>query len=256
MLGELELERPAVVTLAWLERARQCINLELTAGEIARRLRVLGWLLPLRARGVWEFAPADRAGRLSGGDPFIELRGVLAARPDLRVGVGYESAAFLGSLASRQPNAEVIVCDEGTAAIRSLQGFRRVDLTLPDAAYAEHDGLRIHNESGLIAALAIRPDGFKDWPGLSEWLSTAVHRADSAVLTSSLTGRPAAAWARAAYLLDAGGNPSAAMAILGERPPGRGPHYLGPRRRGGHHDRLTDVVDTVVARYAQVGPGI
>jgi len=256
MLSDLELERPAVVTLAWLEEVRQRIGLGMPASEIARRLRMLGWLLPLRARGAWEFAPADRAGPMSGGDPFIELRAVLAVRPDIQVGVGYESAAFVQSLASRQPAREVIVCDEGTPVIRSLQHFRRVDLTLPVEAYSEREGLRVQSGTGLVAALAIRPDGFGDWPGLSGWLPTAAQHADPEVLKRSLVGRSAPAWARAAYLLRAGGNPAAAKPLLDRCPPGRGPYYRGPRRRGGHYDRTTGVVDTVVVRYAEAGQGI
>ena len=256
VLTELELERPTVVTLAWLDEACRRLDLDLGSGELARRLRMLGWLLPLRARGAWEFAPGDRAGPWPGGDPFIELRAVLAVRDDVRIGVGYESAAFLGSLASRQPAPEVVVCDEGTPVIRSLQQYRRINLTLADELYGDRTGLRVQTETGLLAALAIRPDGFGDWPALSEWLRLAVRRADVAALERSLVGRPAAAWARAAYLLREGGEPDAAAPLLAHRPAKRGPFYLGPRRAGGHHDRTTDVVDTVVVRYAEAGQGI
>jgi hypothetical protein len=244
-----------VVTQPWLDAARQQIGLEMDSAEVARRLRMLGWLLPLRARGAWEFAPADRAGAWSGGDPFIELRAVLAVRDDLRIAVGYESAAFLLSLASRQPAREVIVCDEGTPPIRSLGTYRRVNLTLSDEVHTVRDGLRLHTETGLLAALAIRPVGFNDWPGLSEWLRPAAERTDVTLLQRTLDGRTAAAWARAAYLLRVGGNPEAAAEVLNGRPGQRGPFYLGPRRGGGVHDPATNVVDTVVARYAEAGQG-
>jgi hypothetical protein len=255
LLTELELDRPAVVTLALLDELRLRCQVDLPADEVARRLRMLGWLLPLRTRGAWEFAPAERAGAISGGDPFLEFRAAQIVRRDLHIGAGYESAAFLQNLASRQPGREVIVCDVGTPAIRSLDQYRRVDLTLPDEAYSRRDGLRVQTETGLLAALAIRPDGFRDWPGLSEWLQKAARRADPAVLEPSLHGRSAAAWARAAYLLRVGGNAELAGELLKQRPTERGPFYLGPRRGGGHHDRTTDVVDTVVARYAEAGQG-
>jgi hypothetical protein len=43
-----------------------------------RRLREHGWLLDLATRGVWEFAPAARAGAYGSGDPLVELRATLA----------------------------------------------------------------------------------------------------------------------------------------------------------------------------------
>jgi len=255
LLAELELERPAVVTLPWLENARLRLGLSRSAADLARRLRGRGWLLPLRVRGAWEFAPADRAGPLPGGDPFIELRALRAVRPEIRVGVGYESAAFLRSLVSRQPSREVIICAEGTPLLRSLDEFRRVDLTLPEAAYSDLDGLPVLTPAGLLAAIATRPGGFRDWPGLAEWLADVASSADASELEQLIDGRPTAAFARAAYLLRAGGNPEIAEELLQRAPAGRGPFYLGPRRGGGHYDQVTDVVDTVIARYAQAGQG-
>lgn len=255
LLGELELERPRVVTAAWVRNALERAHGDLPVDEALRRLRRLGWLLPLRVRGAWEFAPADRAGALGGGDPFIELRALAAVRPQIRVAVGYESAAFLRSLASRAPSREVIVCDQGTGPIKALGHFRRVDLTLPDEAYSVLDELRVQTPAGLLSAIAVRPAGFGDWPGLSEWLREAARACDQRVVRRLLAGRPAAAWARAAYLLHTGDNNEAAGAVLAQRPAGDGPFYLGPRRAGGVFDASTDVIDSVVAKFADAGQG-
>ncbi|PZS11764.1 MAG: hypothetical protein DLM55_00835 [Acidimicrobiales bacterium] len=256
VLTELELVRPPVVTASWLDQAAQRLGVPITGQHLAARLRKLGWLLPLRVRGVWEFAPADRAGPLAGGDGFIELRAALVARPDLRVGVGYESAAFLRGLATRQPKSEVIVADEGTSRLQALSDFRRVDVTLPESAYGELLRLRVQTPTGILAAISIRPDGFGDWPGLGEWLRDVAARVETRQMIEALAGRAPASWARASYLLHKGGAVDAACSIAEQSPTGSGPFYLGPRRAGGHYDRSTDVVDTVVDRYDTARQGI
>ena len=66
-------------------------------------LRRAGWLLPLRTRGVWEFAPASRSGPFGSGDPFTELRGGLGQPAHLNAAVAMESAAFLRRLTEPPP---------------------------------------------------------------------------------------------------------------------------------------------------------
>ena len=80
----LELDQPRVVTVADLEGLARSSGLSISGVALGYQLRRLGWLLPLRTRGVWEFAPAARAGRYSAGDRHIELR---AARISDTVGL-------------------------------------------------------------------------------------------------------------------------------------------------------------------------
>jgi hypothetical protein len=54
----------------------------------------LGWLLRLRKRGTWEFAPAARAGRYSSGDSWIELRALLEHERCAPVAVAFDSAVW------------------------------------------------------------------------------------------------------------------------------------------------------------------
>lgn len=255
VLGELELQRPTVVTTGWLTRAVTDLGLAASPDTVLRQLRSRGWLLPLRVQGAWEFAPGDRAGAVSGGDPFIEVCALALVKPQLLVAVGFESAAFLRSLSSRPPAREVIVCAEGTPPIRALDHLRRVDLTVPQEAYTVLGGLSVATRAGLLAAIAIRPGAFGDWPGLAGWLSTAATDVDSDQLVRLLAGRPAAAWARAGYLLRRGGNVPTSDRLLAARPPGAGPFYLGPRRPGGTYDAAADVVDSVVGKFAETGQG-
>jgi hypothetical protein len=255
VLAALELDRPAVVTLAHLETvtAGLASPTSLAPATIAKRLRELGWLLPLRVRGAWEFAPADRAGAFSGGDPFIEVRALNVVRPDLTVGIGFESAAFLRSLASRQPTREVVVFEPGAPLVRAIDDFRRVDVHLSDRAYGDMGGLRVQTPAGIVAAIAVRPTGYADWPGLADWLPDAARTINGDNVAELLDGHGAGAWRRAAYLLKTGRRPDAAVQLLERSPAGQGPYYLGPRRTGGRLDAATQVLDTVLVRYADTG---
>src|SRR5882724_6414896 len=60
VITELELNRPAVVTTRYLDQLVRQLGLPISGGQIAAKLRALGWLLPIRTKGAWEFAPADR----------------------------------------------------------------------------------------------------------------------------------------------------------------------------------------------------
>ncbi|HZJ48055.1 MAG TPA: hypothetical protein VFD97_03335, partial [Acidimicrobiia bacterium] len=91
VLQALELEQPVLVTLDQLDDLAAETGAGFSGSVAARLLRERGWLLPLRATGVWEFAPGARAGAVGGGDPFIELRARLKTRP-LPVAVAAESA--------------------------------------------------------------------------------------------------------------------------------------------------------------------
>src|SRR5665811_484052 len=78
LLQLLELEQPHVVTAAQVRGWSSEAGISWPADLVIRRLREKGWLLDLATRGVWEFAPAARAGTYGSGDPLIELRATLA----------------------------------------------------------------------------------------------------------------------------------------------------------------------------------
>ena len=90
----LELDQPRVVTVADLEGLSRSSGLSISGVALGYGLRRLGWLLPLRTRGVWEFAPAARAGRCSAGGPHIELRaGPVTCSPADQVGSCLDGAS-------------------------------------------------------------------------------------------------------------------------------------------------------------------
>jgi hypothetical protein len=99
--------------------------------------------------------------------------------------------------------------------------------------------------------MGTRPSGYRDWVNVGEWLQLAAGQVATSDLASELEHRPRSAWARSAYLLDAGGQTEAAMTLLSQAPPGRGPYYLGDRK-GGRYVSPFEVIDSIGLR---VGSG-
>lgn len=243
LLELLELEQPRVVTTAQVGDLAQEAGLGVSVDVVVRRLRERGWLLPLKTRGVWEFAPAARAGAFGSGDPLIELRAVLARDPDAPYAVAAESTAFLLGLSSRRPDRESVGAPPGRRIPDALADFR-VARWAPVVPLARRDGLPTWSLETLLAFMATRPSGYHDWPNVGEWLKQAASAVRVADLAHELEGRSAGSWARAAYLLELGGATEAAHALHAQAPAGSGPHYLGDRSRPGRHDSTYDVIDS------------
>jgi hypothetical protein len=265
VLAELELLAPETVTREDIENAIEAAggpdgtsaaNVE----AVIDGLRRAGWLLPLRTRGVWEFAPGNRSGAFRSGDPFTELRAALAMRPGWCVAVGMESAAFLRRLAEHPPSPDVVIAPTGTRQVGALRTYRLVRIELPNTASADLDDLPVHTIAALLAAMAIVPRGYGDWPNVPTWLPNAVARICAADpepgdggmngesgLRQMLEGASAAAWARAAYLIEIGGQPDASRCLQNMSPTAAtGPVYLGPRNRPGRYHHRTCVYDSLV----------
>lgn len=243
VLAALELEQPVLVTLDQLDDLTAEIGARLPGSAAARLLRERGWLLPLRTTGVWEFAPGARAGAIGGGDPFIELRARLETRP-LPVAVAAESAAWLHGLTSRSPEPHAVGLPPGVRLPKSLNGYRVVRWA-PSDPVVDVDGLPVWSMDTLVAFMGARPDRYRDWPNVSEWLADATRRVSVDVLRSELTEQPRSAWARTSYLLFLGGAGQAADELFASAPRGRGPFHLGPRTRPSRYERSFEVADHV-----------
>ena len=100
--------------------------------------------------------------------------------------------------------------------------------------------------AALLAGMAIRPDGYRDWGNVAQWLPRAIAQTDLAQITALLHSAPHAAWHRAGYLLARGGRPDTGLELLADAPKGRGPVHLGPRNRPGRFDARFDVIDSVL----------
>src|SRR5450756_517595 len=131
----------------------------------------------------------------------------------------------------------------GVTVPPALRAYRIVRWA-PRAPLAERESLPVWSASTLVAFMAARPSLYRDWPNTGEWLGTAVAALEIDLVRHELEGRSRAAWARAAYLLDRGGQADLAAGLLEDAPRGSGPYYLGPRDRAGCHSSVFDVVDS------------
>lgn len=245
ILEALELDQPKIVTTAYLESLQRDLRVKLGALNLARELQRRGWLLPLRTRNAWEFAPASRAGAYSSGDRFIELRATLLRKPQLPIAVAEESAAWLHGLASRFPTKDAIAAPKQLQLPAALSGFRvvRFSAQLPSASV---DGIPVWAIGTLLAAMAIKPSEYHDWPNVQDWLAEAVAKVDRNDLVRELLDYPRSAWARAAFLCAVGGQDQMAASLFRKAPQGKGPYYLGPRSSGGTYNARYEVIDSLL----------
>jgi hypothetical protein len=230
--------------------------------DTIRLMKDSGWLLPTQTRGWWEFAPGNRAGSYRSGNPFMALIAALAKKPDLEVAVTMESAAFMHRLSEHPAHKDVIAVAKGVSRQGSLSSYRQVDLQLPKFATVQIDEIPVHSISGLLAAMAIRPLAFRDWPNVKNWLPKACELVINAAssehgsfgskggLLDILDGRSTSAHARAAYFFKVADQVSAAEQII-ERIPEDflGPVYLGSRERlsaRAKYDSITRVYDNLI----------
>jgi len=243
LLQLLELEQPRVVTTAQIGDFAQEAGLGIPVDVTVRRLRERGWLLPLATRGVWEFAPAARAGAYGSGDPLIELRAVLARDPEAPLAAAAESAAYLLGLSSRRPETECVAAPSGFRSPKSLALYRLVRWSAV-TPLVRREGLPVWPLPTLVAFMAARPGGYRDWPNVGEWLVQAASAVDADELARELEGQSAGSWARAGYLLSRGGAAPAAASLMQRAPHGAGPFYLGDRDTPGRYSAAFDVIDS------------
>ena len=244
LVEQLELEQPRVITRAELARMARARELSPWTLAMANRLKAEGWLLSLKTKGVWEFAPGARAGAISFGDPYIELRATLKRRPGFPAQLAYDSAAWLLGFMQRPPEREVISIPDRIHIPAALAGFRVVHQR-PALPLAEQDGLPRWQLESLIVLMAARPDLFRDWPNVSQWLKSAALRADESRIGAELALRPMPVRIRTAYMLEQGNNIRLARELMAVAKT-NSLTYFGPRRRGGRYDVRYNLYDAVL----------
>ncbi|MBI4730068.1 MAG: hypothetical protein HY775_11325 [Acidobacteria bacterium] len=203
-------------------------GLRLSADVAVDRLVRLGWLLPLRTRDSWEFAPAARAGRFRSGDPWIELRALLQHEPDAPVAVAFESAAWVLGHSSHQPSVPVLAHRRGWRPRRSLGGMRTVthEWALPLRTVS---GLPVWCEATVVVAAADRPAAQGDWANADDWLPETFGATTPDEVLAEASGRRASTLARLGYLAEWSGRRDIADRVA-ELLPSRLPvSSLGPR---------------------------
>ena len=252
LVEQLELEHPAMVTVPQIAELIARTRMRTPTRVAIQRLAERGWLLPTGVRGVWEFAPGARAGACSDGDPFLPVRAVLAARPDVpadeRPCVALGSALWLHDLADRAPEVpEVAVSETGTVSIPLRRLCRVVRFSAHVPPVRMRGGLLVQSPATALVHMAHRPRHVRSWASVLESLARIVAASDEAQILAELAGRPHATRVRLAYLLS--GVAPALAGRLGATP--RGKVWFGPRGVLRRHDARLQVADTVLP----VAPG-
>jgi hypothetical protein len=255
IIERLELDGDVVVSAARLGEVVRDVGGNEDPRRLAYELQRAGWLGSLRTRGAWEFLPAARGGAYGSGDRLIEFRAQLAVNPTWPGVLAMESAASVLGFAQRLPEREVVALPPDVPPPKAFAGeWRVVTVVLPAQGTAMIDRLPTWNLEGLLAGIAIRPSGYRDIPGLGQWLPERAASVNIDVLVGLIAPFTSSAQQRAAYLLAAGGNSEASTLIVRRFPP-RGVARFGPRRPGGVFDAATQVNDTVLFPYLTVGTG-
>ncbi|MDZ7733750.1 MAG: nucleotidyl transferase AbiEii/AbiGii toxin family protein [Acidimicrobiia bacterium] len=153
--------------------------------------------------GAWEFvsgpthagAPGDQ------GDPWIELRALIARRPDAPVAVAYASAVWNLGCSAHQPDRGTFAHSPGWRPPSSLSEMRAVsyDWVLPTW---NRDGLPVWQPATTVVAAAARPGAQDDWPNADTWLPEVMRATTADEILAEAEGRGQAATIRTAYLAE------------------------------------------------------
>lgn len=259
VVEQLELAGDLLVTPYRLAAVMRQVGLKdekVDARRLAYELQRGGWLGPLRTRHAWEFLPGARGGAYGSGDRFIEFRAQRAVNPTWPGVLAMESAASVLGLAQRIAEQEVVALPAYAAFPKALTGeWRYVRIELPELGLTTINGLPSWSLEGLLVGIAARPSAYKDVAGLGQWLPESVADVDTDTVISLLTAMRRTTAQRVAYLLGAAGNDAARAAIVATYPATE-TAWLGPRIAGeGVFDAQTQVNDTLLHRYLNVGTG-
>jgi hypothetical protein len=166
-----------------------------------------------------------------------------------------ESAASVLGVAQRIPEQEVVALPDDEPFPKALAGdWRYVRLDMPSEGIADVNGLQSWSFNGLLVGIATRPSGYRDVPGLAQWIETSGDRVDEVIIKRLLNGSPDSVRQRVAYLLVLMDTQESARRVLEDFSP-RMTTWFGPRQPGGRFDPLTKVNDTLLAPYLGVGEG-
>lgn len=244
VVEELELRQPAVVTRSLLNEIASHTKAHTSTDELVDRLVRFGWLLPLRKRDTWEFAPAARAGRLRSGDAWIELRALLAHEPDAPVAVAFESAVWELGHSSHQPTVPVLAHRRGWRPPRALDASAvTFDWRLPTK---DRRNLPVWTEATIVVAAANRPSAQGNWANADDWLPGTFQAAVADDVLTEARGRSVSTLARLGYPAEWAERDDIADQIK-ELLPARLPvTFLGPRDRRDRRSRRWHVYDALL----------
>jgi hypothetical protein len=242
LLERLELEQPTTLTSEQLRALAKDACIATPTRVAIQRLAKRGWLLPTGVRGVWEFAPASRAGALSEGDRFLPLRAAISRNSDLAAVVALSSAMYALNLADRQPEIPEIALPTQARTLAALHRSFRVthfDAFLPPVRIRE---LPVQDPATVLVHLAHRPNDARSWGAVLENLPALVTATSAKDIRTELRDRPHATQARLAYLI-ADIAPTV-VEQLNIQSAGR--VWFGPRGRPRRYDPRWNIADTLL----------
>ncbi|MDT8370181.1 MAG: type IV toxin-antitoxin system AbiEi family antitoxin [Longimicrobiales bacterium] len=242
VLSELELDRPTIVTGDIVAEIRERLGVKPATHRIVEELRRRGWLLDIGVPGAWEFAPAERAGAISSGDPFLPLRATLQTGPEIPVSVALGSALWLLNLSDRAPDRHEVALPKRT----------RVPVALKRAYRTVHHNARlkplqirdmpVHRAATVLIHLASRPTDVRSWGSVLGVLPDILAHASEEDIVSELRDRTDATRVRFAYLVS--GIAPDLVERLSIEPGGK--VWFGPRGPLLRHDAHWQVADTIL----------
>jgi len=242
LVERLELERPSMITSEALTAMIRDARIATPPRVAIQRLSERGWLLKTGVRGVWEFAPGERAGAYSARNPFSALQATLMAQPRLRARAALGSALWLLDFADRAPDRHEVSVPSGEGVPAALKRAYRVVRFEPRLAPAFVQGVPVHQTATVLVHMAHRPTDVRSWAEMLEHLPKLVAAANESEIREELAGRPNATLVRLAYLLS--GSAPDLTARLRIEP--AGVVWFGPRRKVRRSDSRWKVVDTVL----------
>ena len=241
VLEHLELERPKLVSVAEIATLAEQFGIRTPGKIVAHRLAERGWLLPTEVRGIWEFAPADRAGPISDGDSMLTLLAIVAGGdPQARVALG--SAMWLLDLADRAPDQHEVAVPVGASVPAALQRAYRVVRYTARLKPVWIKKVPVHRPETVLVHLACRPSDVRSWSSALSCLPDLVGAAREEEIREELADRPHATHVRLAYLLD--GVAPDLVKRLDIKPAGK--VWFGPRGELQHHSSAWNIADTVL----------
>lgn len=242
ILQDLELHQPQIVTAALLQDIIRRTGSHLDTRAAADRLTRAGWLVPIRARHAWEFAPAARAAGVGSGDPWIELRALLQRQPGARVAVAFASAVWELGYSMHPPSRHTYAHQPGWRPPRALCEARSAafDWRVPTV---DRDGLPVWQAATIVVAITANPARQHNWANADGWLAETMHAADLDDVLAEAEGRSTAALARLGHVARWSQRHDIADAIKRTLPSAHGVTYLGPRDGQGTWDPEWKVYD-------------
>jgi len=243
ILEDLELDQTPMVTSDHLSELVIRHGLKTPAKVVASRLRDRGWLLSTGRRGVWEFAPAAVAGPYSRNDPATPLRAFLASRPDAKVALTFQAAAWAHGAADRVPLHPEVAAATAELA-RQLPSALSGSVFAPSLAYARLRGVPVLAAESIVVHMSARPAAVRSWSSALEWLPDLTNGLDLSALRTELADRPSSVRVRTGYLLQ-GLRPDLAHQIHDQERPST-KTWFGPRGKLRRHDSFWQVADTIL----------